>query len=68
MNGYAAIPLVDPMLTQGISEGAAMSFIIAGGIICIPATVAVWALVKPKVFIVYLIYATLGAIGSEIAW
>ena len=45
-----------------------MSFIIAGGIICIPATVAVWALVKPKVFIVYLIYATLGAIGSGMAW
>jgi uncharacterized membrane protein YraQ (UPF0718 family) len=68
LNGYAAIPLVGAMLTQGMSAGAAMSFIIAGGITCIPAAVAVWALVKPKVFIVYLIYATLGAIGSGMAW
>ena len=68
LNGYAAIPLVGAMLTQGMSAGAAMSFIIAGGITCILAAVAVWALVKPKVFIVYLIYATLGAIGSGMAW
>ena len=68
LNGYAAIPLVGAMLTQGMSAGAAMSFIIADDITCIPAAVAIWALVKPKVFIVYLIYATLGAIGSGMAW
>ena len=34
LNGYAAIPLVDAMLTQGMSPGAAMSFIIAGGVTC----------------------------------
>ena len=32
LNGYAAVPLVDAMLTQGMSPGAAMSFIIAGGV------------------------------------
>ena len=68
LNGYAAHPLVDAMLTQGMSPGAAMSFIIAGGITCIPAAVAVWAFVKPEVFIVYLIYATLGATGTGMAW
>ena len=68
LNGYVDHPLVSAMLTQGMSAGAAMSFIIADDITCIPAAVAVWALVKPKVFIVYLIYATLSAIGSGMAW
>ena len=40
LNGYAAVPLVDALLSQGMSPGAAMSFIIAGGVSCIPATVA----------------------------
>jgi uncharacterized membrane protein YraQ (UPF0718 family) len=68
LNGYAAIPLVDAMLTQGMSPGAAMSFIIAGGVTCIPAPVAVWALVKPKVFIAYLVYAAIGAVCAGITW
>ena len=62
------IPLVDAMLTQGMSPGAAMSFIIAGGVTCIPAAVAVWALVKPKVFIAYLVYAAIGAVCAGITW
>ena len=68
LNGYAAIPLVDAMLTQGMSPGAAMSFIIAGGVTCIPAAVAVWALVRPKVFIAYLVYAAIGAVCAGITW
>ena len=68
LNGYAAIPLVDAMLTQGMSPGAAMSFIIAGGVTCIPAAVAVWALVKPKVFIADLVYAAIGAVCAVITW
>ena len=49
LNGYAAVPLVDALLTQGMTQGAAMSFVIAGGVSCIPAAIAVWALVKPRV-------------------
>ena len=49
LNGYTAVPLVDALLSQGMNPGAAMSFIIAGDVTCIPAAVAVWALVKPKV-------------------
>ena len=68
LNGYAAVPLVDAMLTQGMSPGAAMSFIIAGGVTCIPAAVAVWALVKPKIFIAYLVYAAIGAVCAGGSW
>ena len=56
------------MLEQGMSPGAAMSFVIAGGISCIPAAVAVWALVKPRVFASYLLLAIIGALLAGFAW
>ena len=68
LNGYAAVPLVDALLTQGMAQGAAMSFVIAGGVSCIPAAIAVWALVKPRVFAVYLGFALVGAVLAGFAW
>ena len=68
LNGYAAVPLVDALLAQGMAQGAAMSFVIAGGVSCIPAAIAVWALVKPRVFAAYLGIATLGAVLAGFAW
>ena len=68
LNGYAAVPLIEGLLTQGMSQGAAMAFVIAGGVSCIPAAVAVWALVKPRVFVAYLGLAIAGAILAGMAW
>ena len=68
LNGYAAVPLVDALLEQGMSDGAAMSFVIAGGISCIPAAIAVWAVVKPRVFAAYAGFAFVGAIIAGMAW
>ena len=68
LNGYAAVPLVDALLQQGMSNGAAMSFVIAGGVSCIPAAIAVWALVKPRVFAAYIGFAMLGAFLAGLAW
>lgn len=68
LNGFAAVPLVDALLAQGMSQGAAMSFVIAGGVSCIPAAIAVWALVKPRVFAAYLGLAVAGSILAGIAW
>jgi uncharacterized membrane protein YraQ (UPF0718 family) len=68
LNGYAAVPLIDALLTQGMSQGAAMSFVIAGGVSCIPAAIAVWALVKPRVFAAYLGFALIGAVAAGLAW
>ncbi|SFL44173.1 permease [Shimia aestuarii] len=68
LNGYAAVPMVDALLEQGMSNGAAMSFVLAGGVSCIPAAIAVWALVKPRVFYAYLGYAMLGALIAGVAW
>lgn len=68
LNGYAAVPMVAALLEQGMSNGAAMSFVIAGGVSCIPAAVAVWALVKPRVFAAYIGIAVVGAILAGIGW
>jgi hypothetical protein len=67
LNGYAAVPLVDALLAQGISQGAAMSFVIAGGVSCIPAAIAVWALVKPRIFAAYLGFAITGAMIAGVS-
>jgi len=68
LNGYAVVPLVDALLEQGMAEGAAMSFVIAGGVSSIPAALAVWALVKPRVFAAYLGIALPGAVLAGFAW
>lgn len=68
LNGYAAVQLVDGLLSQGMAPGAAMSFVIAGGVTCIPAAVAVWALVKPRVFAGYVGLAFVGAFVAGLAW
>ena len=67
LNGYA-VPLVDALLNQGMSKGASMSFMIAGGISSIPAAIAVWALVKSKVFAAYILLGILGATLSGVIW
>jgi len=68
LNGYAAVPLVDALLAQGMAPGAAMSFVLAGGVSCIPAAVAVWALVKPRVFAAYLGIALVGSLTAGMVW
>ena len=68
LNGYAAVPLVDALLTSGMANGAAMSFMIAGGVSSIPAAIAVWALVKPRVFAAYLGFAVSGATLAGFVW
>ena len=49
-----------------MTAGAAMAFVTAGAVSSIPAAIAVWALVKKPVFVLYLL---LGVGGSMLtAW
>ena len=68
LNGYAAVPLIAGLVEQGMSQGAALSFVLAGGVSCIPAAVAVWALVKPRIFVAYLSFAFVGSIIAGSIW
>lgn len=64
LNGYAAIPLVRGLMEVGFEPGAALSFMVAGGVTCIPAAIAVKALVKMPTFLLYLVIAAVGSIAS----
>lgn len=68
LNSYAAPPLVAGLMEQGMSPGAAMSFVIAGGVSCIPAMTAVFALVKRPVFAAYVGLGFIGAVLSGLAY
>lgn len=68
LNGHAAVPLVDALLAQGMTPEAAMSFVLSGGVSCIPAAVAVWALITPRVFAGYLGFALLGSLAAGLIW
>lgn len=61
LNGYAALPLVGGLMGQGMAPGAAMAFLVAGGVSSLPAAIAVWALVKREVFLLYLGIALTGS-------
>lgn len=63
LNGYAALPLVGGLIGQGMAPGAGMAFLVAGGVTSIPAAMAVWALVKFRVFALYLGLSLVGAFG-----
>ncbi|MEM6694271.1 MAG: permease [Pseudomonadota bacterium] len=68
LNGYAAVGLIGGLIEQGMSQGAAMAFVIAGGVSSIPAALAVSALVKPRIFAAYLGIAFFGAILAGLGW
>ena len=62
LNGNAALPLVAGLIERGMAPGAAMAFLIGGGVTSIPAALAVWAITPRKVFAAYLGLAMLGAL------
>lgn len=68
LNGYAAVPLVQGLIEQGMSQGAAMAFMMAGSVSCIPAAIAVWALVRPRVFAAYVAFGFTGSLMAGLVW
>ncbi len=61
LNGYAAIPLMARLMDMGMAPGAALGFLLGGGITSIPAAIAVFVLVRRAVFGWYLLLAATGA-------
>lgn len=53
INNISAIPIVSGLLQAGMSKGAALAFLLAGPVTTIPAMVAVFGLVKRKVFLTF---------------
>lgn len=68
LNAYVAPPMLAGLIEQGMSAGAAMAFMIAGGVSSIPAMAAVWSLVRHGVFVTYIGLGVLGAVLSGLVF
>lgn len=68
LNGYAALPLVGGLIAQGMAPGAGLAFLVAGGVTSLPAAIAVWALVRPPVFGLYVLLSLCGAFASGLLY
>jgi uncharacterized membrane protein YraQ (UPF0718 family) len=68
LNGNAALPLVAGLIEKGMAPGAAMAFLVGGGVTSIPAALAVFGIARRRVFAAYLGFATIGALLSGIAY
>ena len=67
-SGVAAIPITKGLLAAGMGGGAAMAFLIAGPVTCVPAMAGVWALVKRKILAIYLAGGILGSLVAGYAF
>jgi hypothetical protein len=68
LNGYAALPLVGGLVEQGMTPGAGLAFLVAGGVTSMPAAIAVWALVRKPVFVLYVALALSGSLAAGLAF
>ncbi|KUJ81142.1 permease [Ruegeria profundi] len=70
VDGYAALPLTRGLLDNGMSPGAAMAFLISGGVVSIWGALAIAPILKPKPFLLYLLLAVLGSLlaGYVFGW
>ncbi len=68
LDGNAALPLVRGLMDRGMAEGAAMAFLISGGIVSAWTAIPVFALVRLPVFLAYVVMAVVGSILSGWAY
>ena len=68
LNGFAAVPLIGELMSMGMAPGAALAFLVAGGVTSLPAAMAVFALVRAPVFLWYLAVALTGSLAVGFAY
>lgn len=65
IDGYAALPLTRAFLEHGMSPGAAMAFLVSGGVVSIWGAMAIFPVLKLKPFLLYLALAELYDFGEN---
>ncbi len=68
IDGYAALPLTRGLIENGMSEGAAMAFLISGGVVSIWGAMAIAPVLKLRPFLLYLLLAVLGSLAAGYAF
>ncbi|MEO1190390.1 MAG: permease [Pseudomonadota bacterium] len=62
LDGYAALPLTRGLLDHGMAPGAAMAFLVAGGVVSVWGAIAIAPVLKIKPFLLYLALAVAGSL------
>ena len=64
LDGYAAMPLTRSLLEHGMSPGAAMAFLVSGGVVSIWGAMAIFPVLRMKPFLLYLALAVSGSMAT----
>lgn len=62
LDGYAALPLTRGLMDHGMSSGAAMAFLVSGGVVSIWGAMAIFPVLRLKPFLLYLALAVSGSL------
>jgi len=61
IDGYAALPLTRALMEAGMAPGAAMAFLVSGGVVSIWGAMAIAPVLRLRPFLLYLLLASLGS-------
>ncbi len=62
VDGYAALPLTRALMDHGMSPGAAMAFLVSGGVVSIWGAMAIFPVLRLQPFLLYLVLAIIGSL------
>jgi len=68
LDGYAALPLTRSLMDHGMSVGAAMAFLVSGGVVSIWGAMAIFPVLKIKPFLLYLSVAVAGSMAAGLVF
>ncbi|WP_108879642.1 permease [Anderseniella sp. Alg231-50] len=68
LDGYAALPLTRGLMDHGMSPGAAMAFLVSGGVVSIWGAMAIFPVLRLKPFVLYLVLALSGSLAAGYAF
>ena len=64
VDGYAALPLTRALLDHGMSNGAALAFLVSGGVVSIWGAMAIFPVLRLAPFLLYLALAVVGSLAA----
>ena len=64
LDGFAALPLTRGLMDHGMSAGAAMAFLVSGGVVSIWGAMAIFPVLRLKPFALYLGIAVVGSLAA----
>ena len=64
IDGFAALPLTRALLAHGMSNGAAMAFLVSGAVVSIWGAMAIFPVLRLQPFILYLALAAFGSMAA----